>query len=514
MMKYALLVSAALLVGAGGLAPAQAQQGIDLVKQAVAAQGGAEALRSLKAIDIKARGQHWEPGQSYAPGGEARFLGDSDIAVTWDLADDAARIAWNRSMQYPAVETLKYTEVVRPDVGMVVNDKGTQPMSGIRVAASLRELERASPLLLLHALDAPASVTALPDQKLVDAAYPAVQITVRGTPFTVLFDRATHLPVAVRTRDDDHVYGDSNYDMVMSDWRDVGGAKLAHALSYQINGLPVQKLAYASVAANPSVAADALAVADQYRVASASTPTDVPYQWVLRRLLLGRFLDSDKVVVAANGSLKLVELAPNVQQVVGGTANNLIVAMNDGLVIFDAPCCETQSRWVIDAAKARYPGKPIKYLVLTHHHMDHTGGSRAFVAEGATVVVPDTAKAYFARHLAAAHTLVADAQQRQGEPLQVVGVSDTMSIKDDSVEIRLQKIANPHVDGMLIGHVVQPNVVWVTDIWSPGRDAAKTPGVLALSDAVKKLGITGATFAGGHGSNAPQEKLDGIMAAN
>ena len=73
-MKYALLVSAALLVGAGGLAPVQAQQGIDLVSQAVAAQGGADALRNLKTISIKAEGQHWEPGQSYEPGGEARLI--------------------------------------------------------------------------------------------------------------------------------------------------------------------------------------------------------------------------------------------------------------------------------------------------------------------------------------------------------------------------------------------------------------------------------------------------------
>jgi hypothetical protein len=303
--------------------------------------------------------------------------------------------------------------------------------------------------------------------------------------------------------------------MVMDDWRDVGGVKIAHALSYQLNGMQVQRLAYSEVKPNPTIAADVLSVGDQYKIAaSSSTPADVPYQWVLRRLFLGRFLDSDKVVVPANGDLKLVELAPNVQQVVGGTANNLIVAMNDGLVVFDAPCCETQSRWVIDAAKAKYPGKPIKYLVLTHHHMDHTGGSRAYVAEGATVVVPDTAQAYFERNLAAPHTLVADAQQKQPQPLHVVGLADRMSIKDDSVEIRLHKIANPHVDGMLIAHVVQPNVVWVTDIWSPGRDAAKSPGVQALNDAVKKLGIKGATFAGGHGSNAPQDKLDAIFAQN
>ena len=513
-MKYALLVSAALFACAGTLAPAQAQQGIDLVKQAVAAQGGADALRNLKTVGIKAQAQHWEPGQSYAPGGESRFLGDSDITISWDLANGAASSVWDRSMKYPAVETIKYTEVVRPNMGSVTTDKGTQPMSGIRVATSLRELERASPQLLLRALDAPSSVSALPDQRLGETPYPAVAIADKGTTFTVLFDRVTHLPVAVRTRDDDNVYGDANYDMVMDEWRDVGGAKIAHALSYQINGLQVAKLAYANVTANPTIAGDALNVADQFKVASASSPSDVPHQWVLRRLFLGRFLDSDKVVVPASGSLKLTELAPNVQQVVGGTANNLIVAMNDGLVIFDAPCCETQSRWVIDAAKAKYPGKPIKYLVLTHHHMDHTGGARAYVAEGATVIVPDTAQAYFARHLAADRTVVADAQQKQAKPLQVTAVSDKLSLKDDSVEIRLHKIANPHVDGMLIGHVVGPNIVWVTDIWSPGRDAPKSPGVVALHEAVKKLGITGATFAGGHGSSAPQEKLDGIVASN
>jgi glyoxylase-like metal-dependent hydrolase (beta-lactamase superfamily II) len=512
-MKYGLMVSAALLAGVPGLTPAAAQQGIDLVKRAVAAQGGVEALRALKTISIKAEGQHWEPGQSHEPGGEARFLGDSKIEITWDLANGAARSVWDRSMKYPAAETIKYTEVVQPNIGAVTNDKGTQPMSGIRVAASLRELERASPTLLLRALDAPQNVSALKDESFGEVTQPAVAITDHGTTFTVLFDRITYLPVAVRTHDEDHIYGDSNYDLVMDEWRDVGGVKIAHALSYQLNGMQVQRMAYSQVEANPKIEPDALSVGEQYKMASASAaPKDVPYQWVLRRLFLGRFLDSDKVVVAANASLKLVELAPNVQQVVGGTANNLIVEMKDGLVVFDAPCCETQSRWVIEAAKEKYPGKPIKYLVLTHHHMDHTGGSRAYVAEGATVIVPDTAQAYFEHNLAAPHKLVADAQEKAAKPLHVVDVADKMSIKDDSVEIRLYKIANPHVDGMLIAHVVQPNVVWVTDIWSPGRDAARTPNVAALNAAVKKLGIKGATFAGGHGSNAPQDKLDAIFA--
>ena len=41
-------------------------------------------------------------------------------------------------------------------------------------------------------------------------------------------------------------------------------------------------------------------------------------------------------------------------------------------------------------------------------------------------------------------------------------VKDTMSLKDDTVEIKLYNIPNAHSDGMIIGHVVDPNLVWVT----------------------------------------------------
>ena len=67
---------------------------------------------------------------------------------------------------------------------------------------------------------------------------------------------------------------------------------------------------------------------------------------------------------------------------------------------------------------------------------------------------------------------------------------------------------------VVIGHVVSDNVVWVTDLWSPGRDAARTPGTVAVNEAVKKIGISNATFAGGHGTNAKQSVLDGIVAQN
>ena len=199
--------------------------------------------------------------------------------------------------------------------------------------------------------------------------------------------------------------------------------------------------------------------------------------WRAPRLCAWAVSGQDGIIVPPGGSLKLVELAPNVQHVQGGGANNLIVAMKDHLVVFDAPYGELQSRWVIDEAKKKYPGKPIRYLVLTHHHMDHTGGTRTFMAEGATVIVPSPDKAYFEKVARMPHTVAPDelAKKRRAA-VKVQEVKDQLSLKDDSEEIRLYNITNPHVDGMIIGHLVKPNIVYVTDILSPRGPIERNPG--------------------------------------
>lgn len=517
-MKYSMSI-AALLLATTSVPPALAQSSPgDLIKQAVAAEGGADALRGLKSLAVKGDAKFWEPGQSLAAGGEPRFLGDAKFAITWDVAKGTARTDWDRDQKYPDPPVkMKYSELVFPAFGVVTDEKGAQPMSRARIAALLRELERASPQLLINAMDDPSNVRAADGQQLGQQKLPAVAFNDKGTNFAILFDPGTHLPAAIRTRDDDNIHGDSNYDLVLADWKAVGSAKLAQSLSYQINGVEVAKLNYREVAANPAIAADAFAVPDAVKTAAAANPPatgNVPYQWVLRRLFLTRYLDSDNVIYPTGGSLKLVQLAPNVQHVEGGTANNLIVAMKDYLVIFDAPYGELQSRWVIDAAKAKYPGKPIKYLVLTHHHMDHTGGMRTFVAEGATIVVPAPDKAYFEQDIAAPRTIVPDDLQKKPTAANIVEVKDEMSIKDDTEEVKIYNITNPHVQGMFIGHVVKGNVLYVTDLISPRGVIERSDATVAVGEAVKKFGIAGTTVAGGHGTTTKQADIAGALATN
>jgi glyoxylase-like metal-dependent hydrolase (beta-lactamase superfamily II) len=505
---------AAALVAAGLLALGYGQQAAaqtapaDLVRQAVEAQGGEAALRAIKTFSAKGDAKHWEPGQSFSVNGDSRFLGDSTITISGIFDLHAIRVDWDRDMKYPAAEKLKYSEIFFPTYGAVVDDKGeTKPMSGIRHAAELRELMRQWPALLAP----PGPVTAVADQELDGQTYPAA---VTGG-YIILFDRTTRLPVAARTRDEDNIWGDSNYDVVFSDWKDVSGVKVAHSLSFRLNAVEVQRITYKEIAVNAPVDPKLFAVSDAVKQADdKAAPAYVPYQWVLRRLFLGRFTDSDAVYFPPGGSFKLVELAPNVQHVQGGGANNLIVNLKDGIVVIDAPVDEGQSRWVIDAAKAKYPGKPIKYLVLTHHHMDHTGGMRAFAAEGATVIVPAPDKAYFEQVIGRPHTLEPDAQQKAQKPAAVEEVKDTYTLKDDTIEIRLYNIPNPHVEGMLIAHVVKDNILWVTDLISPRGPITRNAATAAVGEALRKLDITGATIAGGHGTTVKQADIAPALAQN
>ena len=516
-MKYALSIAAALLLAMSQAQPALAQDGAnDLIKQAIAAQAGADALRALKGLAIKGEAKFWEPEQSEKADGEPRFLGDATFTMTWDLEKGMARTDWDRDQKYPDPPVkLKFTETVLPMLGYVTDEKGSRVMSGIRVAAHLRELGRASPWLLVKAMDAPKSVAAAGNQKLGKQSLPAVSFTDGGLKFTIMFDSKTRLPAAIRTRDDDNIHGDSDYDLVLDDWKAVGSVKVAHSLSYQLNGVEVAKLTYKDVSANPMIAADAFAAPDAVKsAAKAPATSNVPYQWVLRRLFLTRFIDSDSILYPPGGGLKLVELAPNVQQVQGGSANNLIVAMKDHLVIFDAPYGELQSRWVIDAAKAKYPGKPVMYLVLTHHHMDHTGGTRTYIAEGAQVIVPTPDKAHFEKVARAPHTVAPDELQKKPKAAKIVEVKDQMTLKDDVGEIRLYNIPNPHAQGMIIGHVVKDNIVWVTDLVSPRGAVERNAGTVAVGEALRKYGVTGATIAGGHGTTAKQADIEPALAQN
>jgi glyoxylase-like metal-dependent hydrolase (beta-lactamase superfamily II) len=287
---------------------------------------------------------------------------------------------------------------------------------------------------------------------------------------------------------------------------------MAMSQRYELNGRTVTDMHIHQVTPNPNINAAGMSIPANLR-ATAARPAvgNIPYQWVIRRQFIGTYLDSDhpSFDTRATQALRLQELAPGVQHVVGGSHNALVIDMRDHLIVFDAPVNDWQSNWTIRTAQARYGAKPVRYLVLTHHHMDHAGGLRAYMAQGATLVVGAGAAAHYRRVLAAPATRNPDVAPRNYAKVNIIEVADRYVMSDGGRQVSVHLAENPHVDAMLIGYVADARIGFVTDIWSPGAPLPNqmNPALAAVVNAVRRAGIQPLRFAGGHGGTADYAPL-------
>ena len=123
--------------------------GRDLVARGVQAQGGPEALASVKTISQKATVRYWEPEQSAVAGGEMRFANESALEMVTDVSARSSRLDWVRKLEYPAPRTFTFSEIVTAEAGYVggIDSAGrnkqsqesnppAHSMSGLRLAAA------------------------------------------------------------------------------------------------------------------------------------------------------------------------------------------------------------------------------------------------------------------------------------------------------------------------------------------------------------------------------------------
>src|SRR5580700_6289273 len=82
--------------------------------------------------------------------------------------------------------------------------------------------------------------------------------------------------------------------------------------------------------------------------------------------------------------IKTTDLGDNVYMLEGQGGNITIAVAKDGIIMVDGEFAPLHDK--IKAAIAVVSSEPIKYLINTHFHGDHTGGNEPFAKDGATVV--------------------------------------------------------------------------------------------------------------------------------
>ena len=144
--------------------------------------------------------------------------------------------------------------------------------------------------------------------------------------------------------------------------------------------------------------------------------------------------------------------------------------------------------------------------------MDHAGGIRGYIAQGATLVVGKGAADHYRKVLAAPFSRNPDLPARSLSDAKIVEIGDKHVFSDGKREVTTHLLDNPHASATLLTYVADARIAFVTDVYSPGvpLPPKMNPALQSVVNGVKKAGIQPLTFVGGHGSSAPYALLVGL----
>lgn len=146
----------------------------------------------------------------------------------------------------------------------------------------------------------------------------------------------------------------------------------------------------------------------------------------------------------------------------------LAVDFKDGIVVIEGPQSEARANTVISEAKKAIPNKPIKYVINTHGHFDHSSGLRTFVAEGATIVTYQANKPYYEKIFKQPHTLAPDAQETAKKKISIETVGDKKVMTDGNHTIELHRLlGSTHNEGLLIAYLPKEKILVEADAFNP-----------------------------------------------
>jgi glyoxylase-like metal-dependent hydrolase (beta-lactamase superfamily II) len=143
---------------------------------------------------------------------------------------------------------------------------------------------------------------------------------------------------------------------------------------------------------------------------------------------------------------------------------SLAVDFKDYIVVIEGPMSEERGVAVIAEAKRLIPNKPIRYVVNTHTHFDHSSGLRPFVAEGATVITHEVNRPFLEKVFTLPHTLNPDTLSAAKKTAKFETMTDKKVLTDGNHVIELyRQQGTAHHDGIIFVYLPKEKILMEGD---------------------------------------------------
>ena len=291
------------------------------------------------------------------------------------------------------------------------------------------------------------------------------------------------LVTRTETRVEDAFMGDMHVVGVFSDYQDFGGLMVPTMMEQQRGGGGVFGVSVSTVSAN-SVNLDEL-----INIPESSAPD----------------------IGGGNSEDTPVDLTEQVGEgawLVKGGYVALVVEFDDHLAVFEAGQSETRGEQIIQQIRDYISDKEIRYVINSHPHSDHTAGLVPFMREGATLVTHEANVEFLDMALNTPRTLLGE------EPLnaQVMGITGTGVLEDDTNRIELHPVPNLHTEGMLVAVLPDHGLLFQADFTLPQPGSEANPFVKTLARYVEENDIQFDRYLAVHAASVNQTR-DDLLAA-
>jgi glyoxylase-like metal-dependent hydrolase (beta-lactamase superfamily II) len=191
-----------------------------------------------------------------------------------------------------------------------------------------------------------------------------------------------------------------------------------------------------------------------------------------------------------------------------GSYDSVIVEFKDYVMMLEAGQSVQRATAYVAETRKLIPNKPIRYVMNTHPHSDHTGGLPVLVAEGATIITQKNNEEFLSKALNTPRTLLDDPLAKNPKKAKIEAVAEKKVYSDGTRTVEIYHVAPvPHSNGLMIAFLPKEKVLFQGDFSLTPNEPANDH-VKALAPIVKKLNLDFDRYINVHTSAAPQTKVD------